>query len=59
MLDLDPENKRISLSIKELTERPAKQPVSAPSEDNNQEVEESIPSVNEEMNATIGDFMNN
>ncbi len=59
VLDLDPENKRISLSIKELTERPAKQPVSAPSEDNNQEVEESIPSVNEEMNATIGDFMNN
>lgn len=53
VLELDLENKKISLSIKELTERPTK---AAPVVE---EAEEDIPVVNEEMNGTIGDFMNN
>ena len=57
VLELDLENKRISLSIKELLEKPAKQP--APAEEaEEKEEEEDIPVVHEEISATLGDFMN-
>ena len=58
VLELDLENKRISLSIKELLERPAKQAAPAAEEAAEEKEEEDIPVVHEEINATLGDFMN-
>ena len=58
VLELDLENKKVSLSIKQLTERPAKPaPVL---EEKAEEVveEEEIPVVQEEMGSTIGDLFN-
>ena len=54
VLELDLENKKVSLSIKQLTERPAKP---APVVEEKVE-EEEIPVVQEEMGSTIGDLFN-
>ncbi len=62
VLELDIENKRISLSIKQLTERPAKE-TPAPAKEaaavEEEKPEEEIPVVQEEMGSTIGDVFNN
>ena len=58
ILELDVENKKISLSIKQTTERPAKEaPAAAATEE--KEPEEEIPVVQEAMGSTIGDMFNN
>ncbi len=58
ILELDVENKKISLSIKQTTERPAKEaPAAAAPEE--KEPEEEIPVVQEAMGSTIGDMFNN
>ena len=54
VLELDVENKKISLSIKQLTEKPVKE-VAPKAEE--AEVEEEIPTVQEEMGSTIADMM--
>jgi 4-hydroxy-3-methylbut-2-enyl diphosphate reductase len=61
VLELDLENKKISLSIKQLTERPAKAAPAPVAEEAEVEekVEEEIPVVQEEMGSTIGDMFNN
>lgn len=62
VLELDIENKKISLSIKQLTERPAKE-APAPAKEavavEEEKPEEEIPVVQEEMGSTIGDVFNN
>ena len=58
VLELDVENKKISLSIKQTTERPAKEaPAAVATEE--KEPEEEIPVVQEAMGSTIGDMFNN
>ena len=57
VLELDLENKKVSLSIKQLTERPAK-PAPVVEEAVEEVVEEEIPVVQEEMGSTIGDLFN-
>ncbi len=58
ILELDVENQKISLSIKQTTERPAKEaPAAAAAEE--KEPEEEIPVVQEAMGSTIGDMFNN
>ena len=58
VLELDLENKKVSLSIKQLTERPAK-PAPVVEEKTEEVVEEEeIPVVQEEMGSTIGDLFN-
>lgn len=59
VLELDLESKRISLSIKELLEKPAKPAPVAETATEEAEEEDNIPVVQEEMSATLGDFMNN
>lgn len=54
VLELDVENKKISLSIKQLTEKPVKE-VAPKAEE--AEAEEEIPTVQEEMGSTIADMM--
>lgn len=51
VLELDVENKKISLSIKQLTEKPVKEAVVEATE------EEEIPTVQESMGSTIGDIL--
>ena len=62
VLELDIENKKISLSIKQLTERPAKEapaPAKEAAAAEEEKPEEEIPVVQEEMGSTIGDVFNN
>ena len=62
VLELDIENKKISLSIKQLTERPAKEapvPAKEAVAVEEEKPEEEIPVVQEEMGSTIGDVFNN
>ena len=60
VLELDTETKKISLSMKQLTERPAKE-APAPVAEVEEEAapEEEIPVVQEAMGSTIGDVFNN
>lgn len=58
VLELDVENKKISLSIKQTTERPAKEAPAAVAIEE-KEPEEEIPVVQEAMGSTIGDMFNN
>ena len=59
VLELDVENKKISLSIKQMTEKPAKEAPAAVAEEAAEEQEEEVPVVQEEMGSTIGDVFNN
>ena len=59
VLELDVENKKISLSIKQMTEKPAKEAPAAVVEEAAEEQEEEVPVVQEEMGSTIGDVFNN
>ncbi len=62
VLELDVENKKISLSIKQTTERPAKEAPAPVVEEAAVEevlVEEEIPVVQEEMGSTLADVFNN
>lgn len=61
VLELDVENKKISLSIKQTTEKPAKEaPAPVVKEATAEEaVEEEIPVVQEEMGSTLADVFNN
>lgn len=58
VLELDVEHKKISLSIKQLTEKPAKEAAQAEKEASKEDAVEEIPVVQEEMNSTIGDLLN-
>ena len=58
VLELDLENKKVSLSIKQLTERPAKPAPVVEEVAEEVVVEEEIPVVQEEMGSTIGDLFN-
>ena len=53
------ENKKISLSIKQTTEKPAKEAPAPSVEAAEEKPEEEIPVVQEEMGSTIGDVFNN
>lgn len=57
VLELDTESKKISLSIKQLTERPVKE-APAPVVEEEKEEKEDIPVVQEAMGSTIGDLLN-
>lgn len=60
VLELDVENKKISLSIKQTTERPAKEvPAPVVEEAAEEKVEEEIPVVQEELGSTLADAFNN
>ena len=59
VLELDVENKKISLSIKQMTEKPVKEVPAAVAEEAAEEQEEEVPVVQEEMGSTIGDVFNN
>lgn len=59
VLELDVENKKISLSIKQTTEKPAKEAPAPAVEAAEEKPEEEIPVVQEEMGSTIGDVFNN
>lgn len=59
VLELDVENKKISLSIKQMTEKPVKAVPAAVAEEAAEEQEEEVPVVQEEMGSTIGDVFNN
>lgn len=59
VLELDVENKKISLSIKQMTEKPVKEVPAAVAEEAAKEQEEEVPVVQEEMGSTIGDVFNN
>lgn len=59
VLELDVENKKISLSIKQMTEKPVKEAPAAVAEEAAEEQEEEVPVVQEEMGSTIGDVFNN
>ena len=59
VLELDVENKKISLSIKQTTEKPAKEALAPAVEAAEEKPEEEIPVVQEEMGSTIGDVFNN
>ena len=57
VLELDTENKKISLSIKQLTERPVKEAPAPAAEEEVKEEKEDIPVVQEAMGSTIGDLL--
>ena len=59
VLELDTENKKISLSIKQMTEKPAKETPAPAVEEVAEEVKEEIPVVQEEMGSTLADVFNN
>lgn len=60
VLELDIDNKKISLSIKQMTEKPVKEaPAPVVEAAAEEKVEEEIPVVQEEMGSTIGDVFNN
>ena len=60
VLELDVETKKISLSIKQTTERPVKEaPAPVVEEAAEETVEEEIPVVQEEMGSTLADVFNN
>ena len=59
VLELDVENKKISLSIKQTTEKPAKEAPAPVAEAAAEEAAEEIPVVQEEMGSTLADVFNN
>ena len=61
VLELDAENKKISLSIKKTVERPVKEAPAPVVEEAAEEAapEEEIPVVQEEMGSTLADVFNN
>lgn len=59
VLELDVENKKISLSIKQTTEKPAKEASAPVAEAAAEEAAEEIPVVQEEMGSTLADVFNN
>lgn len=59
VLELDIENKKISLSMKQLSEKPVKETPAPAVEAAEEKVEEEIPVIQEEMGSTIGDVFNN
>ena len=59
VLELDVETKKISLSIKQTTEKPAKEAPAPVAEAAAEEAAEEIPVVQEEMGSTLADVFNN
>lgn len=59
VLELDVENKKISLSIKQTTEKPVKEAPAPVAEAAAEEAAEEIPVVQEEMGSTLADVFNN